>query len=57
MFSANLLPFEAPFSLNISIENPTLLTDACQKRKCYLNDDQLIITLDTNIDFTQVAHY
>ncbi|GGF27211.1 hypothetical protein [Flavobacterium limi] len=54
-FSESLLPFEAPFSLqNITVESQTSLIDAAKKRKCYLNDKQLVITLDTNIDFTQV---
>lgn len=56
MFSANLLPFEAPFTLqNINTQNPTSLTDAAKKRKCYINDNQLIITFDMNVDYTQVA--
>lgn len=54
-FSESLLPFEAPFSLqNITVENQTSLIDAAKKRKCYLKDKQLVITIDTNIDFTQV---
>ncbi len=53
-FAESLLPFEAPFSLqNINVENPTLI-DAAKKRKCYFDTKQIIITLDTNIDFTQV---
>lgn len=56
MFNANLLPFEAPLTLQyINTQNPTSLTDAAKKRKCYLNDNQLIITFDMNIDYTQVA--
>ncbi|WP_163400153.1 hypothetical protein [Flavobacterium fluviatile] len=51
----NLLPFEAPFTLqNITVENPTSLTDAAKKRKSYFNDKKLTLTFDTNIDFTQV---
>ncbi|OOV16856.1 hypothetical protein [Flavobacterium sp. LM4] len=54
-FSESLLPFEAPFSLqNITVENQTSLIDAAKKRKCYFNNKQLVITLDTNIDFTQM---
>lgn len=50
----NLLPFEAPFSLQkITVENPTSLTDAAKKRKCYFNKKQIIITIDTNVDYTQ----
>lgn len=56
IFGVNLLPFEAPFTLqNINVENPTSLTEAAKKRKCYFNDKQLIITFDTNVDFTQVV--
>lgn len=51
----NLLPFEVPFSLeNITVENPTSLTDGSKKRKCYFSNKQITITLDTNIDYTQV---
>lgn len=50
----NLLPFEVPFSLkNINVENPTSLTDAANKRKCYFNKKQIVITIDTNSDYTQ----
>ncbi|WP_269233927.1 hypothetical protein [Flavobacterium flavigenum] len=55
VFSENLPPFDPPFSLqNITAENPTSLTDAAKKRKCYFNNKQIIITNDSNIDFTQV---
>jgi len=51
----NLLPFEAPFSMqNINVKNPTSLTDSAKKRKCYFNDKQITITIDTNIDYTQI---
>jgi len=50
----NLLPFEAPFSLkNINVDNPTSLTDAATKRKCYFNNKTLVLTIDTNPDYTQ----
>ena len=50
----NLLPFEAPFSLkNINVENPTSLTDAARKRKCYFDGKTLVLTIDTNSDYTQ----
>ncbi len=50
----NLLPFEAPFSLqNINVENPTSLTDAARKRKCYFDKNQIVLTIDTNTDYTQ----
>lgn len=55
IFDENLLPFELPFSLqNITTENPTSITDGAKKRKCYFNEDQLIITLDANVDYTQI---
>ena len=55
MFEVNLLPFEIPFTLQkIDAENPTSLTDAAKKRKCYVTNKQLIITFDLNFDYTQV---
>jgi hypothetical protein len=55
MFEVNLLPFEIPFTLQkIDADNPTSLTDAAKKRKCYVTNNQLIITFDLNFDFTQV---
>ncbi|WP_129540455.1 hypothetical protein [Flavobacterium sp. 140616W15] len=55
VFEENLLPFEVPFTLqNINVKNPTSLTDAAKKRKCYFDNNQIIITLDANIDYTQV---
>ena len=51
----NLLPFEAPYSLqNIDVKNPTSLTDSAKKRKCYFDKKQITITLDANVDYTQV---
>ncbi|MEO7977198.1 hypothetical protein [Flavobacterium sp.] len=51
----NLLPFEAPLSMqSINVKNPTSLTDSAKKRKCYFNDKQITITIDTNVDYTQV---
>ena len=55
VFRENLLPFEAPFSLElINSENPSSLTAAAKKRKCYQEDKKIIITLDTNSEFTQI---
>lgn len=55
LLSENLLPFEFPYTLTyINPENPTSLTDGAKKRKCYFDNKQIIITLDTNIDYTQV---
>ncbi|MFH6945621.1 hypothetical protein ACHRV5_07665 [Flavobacterium sp. FlaQc-52] len=51
----NLLPAEAPFSLqNINTENPVSLNDSSKKRKCYFSKNQLVITIDLNVNFTQV---
>lgn len=55
IFKENLLPFEAPFSIqNINVKNPTSITDCAKKRKCYFNNKQIIITLDANVYFTHV---
>jgi hypothetical protein len=44
----NLLPFEAPFSLqNITVENPTSLTDSAKRK--YFQKNKILITLDTNV--------
>ncbi|OXA81871.1 hypothetical protein SAMN05444397_105286 [Flavobacterium aquidurense] len=50
----NLLPFEYPFSLKyITPENPTSITDAAYKRKCYFDGNEIVVTIDSNIDYTQ----
>jgi hypothetical protein len=55
VFEENLLPFEEPFSLKmIDINSPNSVTDSAKRRKCYLEEKNLIITLNTNFDFTQV---
>ncbi len=55
VLSENLLPFEMPYTLqNIDTENPTSITDGAKKRKCYFGNKQITITLDANIDYTQV---
>lgn len=49
------LPFEGPFSLKyIAPENLTSITDAAYKRKCYFDGKEIVITIDSNIDYTQV---
>lgn len=51
----NLLPYEAPFSLKyITPENLTSITDGAFKRKCYFDGKEIVITIDSNIDYTQV---
>lgn len=48
-------PLNASISLQkISPENTTSLTYSSNKRKCYLKNNQLTITLDLSIDFTQL---
>lgn len=55
VFEENLPFFEPSFSLqNIRIENPTSIADGAKKRKCYFKENELIITLDSNIDYTQM---
>lgn len=55
LFEETLYSFEGPFSLqNITAENPTSIADGAKKRKCYFSDKQLTITLDSNVDYTQV---
>jgi hypothetical protein len=55
ILKTNLLPFEAPFSLKkIESEIPISLVQSANKRKCYYNDNQITITIDTNNDFTQL---
>lgn len=50
-----MAPLERSFSLlKIDSKNPTSLVYSAKKRKCYFNEKQITITLDTNIDFTQV---
>ncbi|SHG58315.1 hypothetical protein [Flavobacterium defluvii] len=54
IFEENLLPFEAPFSLqSIHPENLTSIADGAKKRKCYFSDNQITITLDANPSYTQ----
>lgn len=51
----SLLPLELSFSVqNINTDNPTSLTDSAKKRKCYFKNNKIIITLDTNVEFTHV---
>ena len=51
----NLLPFESAFTLlKIDSESPTSLTYSSKKRKCYSNGNQFIITIDTNLSYTQL---
>lgn len=55
ILTQNLLPFEASFPMQkINTKNPTSLTESAKKRKCYSNDNQIIITLDINTDSTQI---
>lgn len=55
VFEESLLPYENSFALqNITTENTTSITDGAKKRKCYFDEKHLTITLDSNIDFTQI---
>jgi hypothetical protein len=46
---------ELHFSLQkIRSENPTSLVESSKKRKCYSNGNTIVITLDSNIDYTQL---
>jgi hypothetical protein len=48
---------DKPYILQlIKSENPVSLTESSKKRKCYLNGKQIFITLDTNVDYTQVVN-
>jgi hypothetical protein len=56
-FADDFLPFEPSFSLQkISPESPTSLTDSAKKRKCYYDKKKIIITIDTNNNFTQLIN-
>lgn len=45
----NLLPFEGPFHLEkINSETPTSLAESAKKRKCYIINNTLFITLDNS---------
>lgn len=46
---------EFPFSLQkITPENPTSLVESSKKRKCYSIDKTIVLTFDSNIDYTQL---
>ena len=46
---------EFPFSVQIiRPENPTSLVESSKKRKCYSNGNTIVITFDSNLDFTQL---
>jgi hypothetical protein len=54
VFEEDFLPFESPFSLQlINTNSPTSLSQSAKKRKCYIAKNQIVITIDTDIDFTQ----
>lgn len=55
ILSENLLPFENAFSLQrISPESPSSLTFSSKKRKCYIDKNNIIISIDTNPSYTQI---
>lgn len=46
---------ELPFSLQkIRPENPTSLVESSKRRKCYSNGNTIVITFDSNLDYTQL---
>jgi hypothetical protein len=38
----------------INSENPVSLTESAKKRKCYIQENQIIFTLDLDLDYTQI---
>lgn len=55
IFEEGLLPFERPFSLvQINSDSPSSLINTAKKRKCYAQNNKIIITVDTDISYTQV---
>ena len=51
----SIQPSEAAFELPvINLNSPTSLSMTSKKRKCYYNDNKLIITIDSNKTMTQV---
>jgi hypothetical protein len=51
----SLTQSERSFSLQkIATESPTSLTESSKLRKCYSNENQLFLTFDTRVDFTQL---
>jgi hypothetical protein len=55
MFNESFYGSEMPFSLQkINSGNPTSLVESSKKRKCYSNGNEIIITFDANVDYTQV---
>lgn len=55
MFGEGFYTAELPFSLQkINPENPTSLVESSKMRKCYSNGKDIILTFDTNIDYTQL---
>lgn len=54
-FGETIMPFDVPFSLEkINSNSPSSLVSAAKKRKCYTLNNQIIITIDTDINYTQV---
>lgn len=55
LLSENLLPFENAFSLQrIVAESPSSLTFSSKKRKCYINKNNFIVSIDTNTSYSQL---
>lgn len=55
IFEEAFLPFETYFTLvKINSNSPNSLVNTVNKRKCYTINNQIIITLDGNINYTQI---
>lgn len=55
VLSEDFFSTEIPFALQkINSEYPTSLVQSSAKKKCYLNSESLVLTIDTNIDQTQL---
>jgi len=55
IFNESFYGSEMPFSLEkIRPENPTSLVESSKKRKCYSNENKIILTFDDNVDYTQM---
>lgn len=55
VFKESFKPYESSFELPIiNLEAPISLSVTSKKRKCYFKENQLIITLDSDINATQI---
>lgn len=55
MLEESFFATEAPFSLQkITPENPTSLVQSSKRRKCYSIENTIVLSFDSNIDYTQL---